>query len=88
MRSTKVAARYAKSLIDLAIEQNKLEDTYQDMCLIHKVCEDNRDFELLLASPIVKSDKKAKILDAVLACLLYTSPSPRDQRGSRMPSSA
>ena len=24
----------------------------------------------------------------VLACLLYTSPSPRDQRGSRMPSSA
>ena len=24
----------------------------------------------------------------VTACLLYTSPSPRDQRGSRMPSSA
>ena len=24
----------------------------------------------------------------VLSCLLYTSPSPRDQRGSRMPSSA
>ena len=23
-----------------------------------------------------------------LICLLYTSPSPRDQRGSRMPSSA
>ena len=26
--------------------------------------------------------------DAYMACLLYTSPSPRDQRGSRMPSSA
>ena len=24
----------------------------------------------------------------VVPCLLYTSPSPRDQRGSRMPSSA
>ena len=24
----------------------------------------------------------------IAACLLYTSPSPRDQRGSRMPSSA
>ena len=23
-----------------------------------------------------------------MVCLLYTSPSPRDQRGSRMPSSA
>ena len=26
--------------------------------------------------------------DLFVACLLYTSPSPRDQRGSRMPSSA
>ena len=26
--------------------------------------------------------------DAYAGCLLYTSPSPRDQRGSRMPSSA
>ena len=26
--------------------------------------------------------------DKAKACLLYTSPSPRDQRGSRMPSSA
>ena len=24
----------------------------------------------------------------ILTCLLYTSPSPRDQRGSRMPSAA
>ena len=34
--------------------------------------------------------KAAKILAEVtgLPCLLYTSPSPRDQRGSRMPSSA
>ena len=27
-------------------------------------------------------------LEAINTCLLYTSPSPRDQRGSRMPSSA
>ena len=27
-------------------------------------------------------------LDGGRGCLLYTSPSPRDQRGSRMPSSA
>ena len=26
--------------------------------------------------------------NSITACLLYTSPSPRDQRGSRMPSSA
>ena len=27
-------------------------------------------------------------LEQAQSCLLYTSPSPRDQRGSRMPSSA
>ena len=30
----------------------------------------------------------ADIIDHHMDCLLYTSPSPRDQRGSRMPSSA
>ena len=29
-----------------------------------------------------------KIISMIENCLLYTSPSPRDQRGSRMPSSA
>ena len=32
---------------------------------------------------------KTNLVEAVeYLCLLYTSPSPRDQRGSRMPSSA
>ena len=30
----------------------------------------------------------ANLYACVSSCLLYTSPSPRDQRGSRMPSSA
>ena len=32
--------------------------------------------------------KPPEPIAASLVCLLYTSPSPRDQRGSRMPSSA
>ena len=28
------------------------------------------------------------VINRLKSCLLYTSPSPRDQRGSRMPSSA
>ena len=37
-----------------------------------------------------KYKKSARTVGDVLGkfCLLYTSPSPRDQRGSRMPSSA
>ena len=33
-------------------------------------------------------DKEAVAAEFPYGCLLYTSPSPRDQRGSRMPSSA
>ena len=40
-------------------------------------------------SDSVKIAKKLVSLNVdYFACLLYTSPSPRDQRGSRMPSSA
>ena len=37
---------------------------------------------------LVKIDAQWKLGDMSYTCLLYTSPSPRDQRGSRMPSSA
>ena len=32
--------------------------------------------------------QQTPVLNGTTTCLLYTSPSPRDQRGSRMPSSA
>ena len=32
--------------------------------------------------------KEGAFTNKIGSCLLYTSPSPRDQRGSRMPSSA
>ena len=48
---------------------------------------------VLMDRPILVLDEPTAYADpeterAVNACLLYTSPSPRDQRGSRMPSSA
>ena len=36
----------------------------------------------------ILNDKEVEIILNLTTCLLYTSPSPRDQRGSRMPSSA
>ena len=37
----------------------------------------------------IKVDREERPdVDQIYICLLYTSPSPRDQRGSRMPSSA
>ena len=37
---------------------------------------------------IMNNDDAQAYLEQIKNCLLYTSPSPRDQRGSRMPSSA
>ena len=36
----------------------------------------------------IENREKGLDVDHYGPCLLYTSPSPRDQRGSRMPSSA
>ncbi|MDF1673754.1 MAG: ATP synthase F1 subunit delta [Vicingaceae bacterium] len=65
MRDIKVASRYAKSLLGIAIEQNKLEELYSDMQLINSVCINNRELVLLLKSPIVKSDKKQTVVTEV-----------------------
>lgn len=65
MLNPRLASRYAKSLIDIAIEQNALEDILKDMQMIDLVCRQNRDFLLLMRSPIVSADKKFAIVDAI-----------------------
>lgn len=67
MPNPRLAYRYAKSLIDLAIEKNQLEAVYADMQWLEAVCKGSRDFVNLLRSPIIKSDAKKKITDAVTA---------------------
>ena len=65
MPNPRLATRYAKSLIDLAIEKGQLEKVYADMQWLQAVCKSNRDFVNLLRSPIIKGDTKKKILEAV-----------------------
>jgi F-type H+-transporting ATPase subunit delta len=65
MPNPRLAGRYAKSLIDLAIEKNQLDEVYQDMLFLQKVCSDNKDFVSMLKSPVISADKKEKILEAV-----------------------
>ena len=61
MKETRVAQRYAKSLISLAEERQVLEQVKEDMVIIKSVCEENRDFNNMLKSPVVKTDKKSKL---------------------------
>jgi F-type H+-transporting ATPase subunit delta len=65
MIDIKVASRYAKSLLKIAIAENSLEDLYNDMVLVNGVCENNKELTLLLQSPIIKTDKKTVIMNEI-----------------------
>jgi F-type H+-transporting ATPase subunit delta len=65
MQNPRLASRYAKSILDLAIERGELEKVYADMQWLQAVCKSNRDFVNLLRSPIIKNDTKRKIMEAV-----------------------
>ena len=65
MSELTVATRYAKSLIDLAVEQKSLEDTRKDMLLFSQTLRANSQLQAVLANPIVSHAKKIKILEAI-----------------------
>lgn len=66
MRNTRLATRYARSIITLAKEQNALDTVLDDMKYLHELCQKSHDFTLMLRSPIIKSDKKLSIVQAIL----------------------
>jgi F-type H+-transporting ATPase subunit delta len=65
MKESRIALRYAKALFDLAEERNFIEEAHNDMQLVHNICKSNRDFRLMLYSPIIKADKKTAILKQI-----------------------
>lgn len=62
MKSTKSASRYAKALLELAIESNKLDVVSSNMSAIIAANEESNDFKLFLNSPLIQVDKKVSIL--------------------------
>lgn len=65
MKNPRLAGRYAKSLLDLATEQNLVDAVYADMKWLHSVCKSNPDFVNLLRSPIIKPTIKEKIIESI-----------------------
>ncbi|MCL6258480.1 ATP synthase F1 subunit delta [Aquiflexum sp. TKW24L] len=66
MSQIKVATRYAKAILDLAIERNVLDAVVGDMKGLLSIAAQNRGFGLALANPIITFDKKFNILKALL----------------------
>ena len=61
---SRIAGRYAKSLLDLARERGQLDAVTADVRHFQESAQ-NRDLQLLLASPIVSTAKKQGVLEAL-----------------------
>lgn len=67
MNDSRVAARYVKSLLGLAVERGALEQVHADMQLFTDTVSRSRDLLLMLRSPIVRHEVKHRVLHQVFA---------------------
>ena len=65
MNNPRLASRYAKSLIDMAVELDQLNAVHDDIMLLNSVCKKSREFVVMLSSPIIAADKKYKVIQAI-----------------------
>lgn len=65
MNIAPVAYRYARSLMELAQDKGVLPGVQEDMRLVAATCAGSRELRVLLKSPVVKADKKGRILGQV-----------------------
>lgn len=65
MLNPRLASRYAKALLEIAVEKEQLDKVFADVQWLQTVCNSSREFVNLLRSPIIKADKKQKIVDAI-----------------------
>ncbi|PJJ75110.1 ATP synthase F1 subcomplex delta subunit [Thermoflavifilum aggregans] len=66
MNNPLIASRYAKSLIELAQSMGQLEAVYQDARLLNQICKESRQWVTFLKSPVIKPDKKEKVVEQLL----------------------
>lgn len=65
MSETRIASRYAKPLLELAVERNCLEEVAKDMTAFTALCHSNRDFTLMLKNPVLGHLNKLVILKKI-----------------------
>ena len=65
MSEFRVVSRYAKSLLELAVEKGILDQVHQDMNLLLELEAAHPELAGMLTSPIVSSDKKLTVLESI-----------------------
>ncbi|MFM6946374.1 MAG: ATP synthase F1 subunit delta [Flavobacteriales bacterium] len=73
MKSSKSAGRYAKALLELALDQNKVEQIEADMLQLINLANEAHDFHVLINSPLIQIEKKISIIKEIFKNFNETS---------------
>src|SRR5664279_681195 len=65
MPNPRLATRYAKSLIDLSIEQGQLDKVYKDVLYLKSIFENSQELVNFLNNPVITSDQKLAVVKAL-----------------------
>lgn len=94
MSYTKITIRYAAAFFDLAEEKGVVENAYEDMMLLDRICTSNRDFVRMLQNPVINAEKKKKVITHIFGAsinkisLSFMSLMIRKRRERYLPSIA
>ena len=67
MNYPRVATRYSKALLDLAVEQNDLDRISSDVAVLKEAIKGSEELKSLLKSPVVKAGKKQAVLNEIFS---------------------
>jgi len=65
MHHARSSTRYAKALLDLAIETGRADAVKADMLSLLSLLRESRDLRSMMSSPVIKADRKEAVLRTV-----------------------
>ncbi len=65
MNYSKIAIRYAKSLFLAALEEQKLNNVYNNLLVLQEVLNENKEFYFFLQTPILSPEEKKNLFKSV-----------------------
>lgn len=71
MSNNRVAVRYARPLLELADEKKVLDEVRDDIANFLELCNTNREFVIMLKSPIISHVKKGAILRKIFGAKVH-----------------
>lgn len=70
MNQSKISVRYAKAIFEAAEEKNVQKEVFADFILIRNAISENKDFNEVISSPIIKPSEKSLLLTNVFKSVI------------------